>query len=81
MLCYLCVGQLLECGPSAGFALGVADKELFLPPHKPLGVQPHSWCLSRTGKKSNGITKFVEFTQQIEVCLCVRVEFLGFYRL
>lgn len=49
-----------------GFAIGVVDAAEFDVRSQNIGATPNTWCLSRTGKVSDG-TGFVHYTGRLEV--------------
>ena len=48
--------EITSAGTGCGAGVGFADKENFRPASRNLGAAEHSWCYSKTGKKSDGGT-------------------------
>jgi len=49
---------ITSAGAGCGAGVGFADKVNFRPSTRNLGAAEHSWCYSKTGKKSSGLTGF-----------------------
>ena len=46
--------HVTSAASGCGAGIGFADREHFLPQTRNLGAAEHSWCFSKTGKKSSG---------------------------
>ncbi len=69
--CFVACSQIID--GDGGFAVGVFRPDVFSPLKCTLGVQAGSWCLSRTGKRSDG-SGFTEFTERFAVGDVIVVE-------
>jgi hypothetical protein len=55
-----------SAGTGCGAGIGFADSQLFNPRARNLGAAEHSWCYSKTGKKSCGNGAFDPYSQAIK---------------
>lgn len=58
--------HVTDAGQGCGAGLGFADPRYFKPQSRNLGAAEHSWCYSKTGKKSSGSGGFEGYGAQFK---------------
>jgi serine/threonine protein kinase len=58
--------QILSAGQGCGAGIGFADLRIFKPQTRNLGASEHSWCYSKTGKRSSGSGGFEQYATQFK---------------